>query len=611
MLSLIWHRNYYYCLYTMRFSINSVSVFFALILLLGISNTVSAQILPEITEKKEGTQVVVIPDDSLGRRNPRGTVSGFIQAVAEQDLIKASEYLNLEKPLQTNKERERIVMVLQRLLDQGGNIMPYSWISSKTTGRTDDDLAPEEDLVGTVTANGEVINIFVESTEKPEAPIWKISRKTVETIAAITIDDPLLVDRVLPKALKDHLWGGVAIGHWLAVVVLIILAYVLSWLITWFIGFLIRISWAKARTEQGLAVIEAFTLPFKLYLAVWLFVMISQQAGISIIVRQRFSTITVVIGVVAFVILLLRLTDQISSFSKGKMTRRGRVSAVSIILFLRRAIKIAIIIFGIIAVLSSIGFDVTTGIAALGIGGIALALGAQKTVENFVGSVTLIADQPVRIGDFCKVGDISGTVEQIGMRSTKIRTGERTIVTIPNGEFSSTKIENFAHRDRFLYAPVINLRYETTPDQIRYLLVELRNILYAHPKVSPDPARVRFVGLGETSLKLEVWAYVETPDFDEFVEVKEDLLLRMMEVIAASGTGFAFPSQTLYFAKDKGVSEEKAIEASEKIKAWKASDDLQLPRFDPEKIEAVKNTIPYPPEGSAMNKNKNANGSED
>lgn len=588
----------------MYFSIKPIYVFFTFILLFGSTSQAAAQLLPGISEKQVDTAVVKVPDDSLGRRNPRGAVSGFIQSVAEQNYIRASQYLNLKGIRKSNKERERIVRVLQRLLDHGGNIMPYSWISNKSTGRLDDDLPPQEDLVGTVTADGGPINIFVESTGEPEAPIWKISQETVKTIAAVTIHEQLLVDRILPESLKNNLWGGVAIGHWLVMVVLFVVSYLISWMVIWLISFLLRLSWKRAKTEEGLRVIHAFSLPFKLYLAVWLFVAVSQQVGISIIVRQWFSSITVVIGLVALVMLILRLTDLISSFSKGKMSRKGRVSAVSIILFLRRAIKIAVIIFGIIAILSVIGFDVTTGLAALGIGGIALALGAQKTVENFVGSVTLIADQPVRVGDFCKVGDISGTVEQIGMRSTTIRTGERTIVTIPNGEFSSTKIENFAHRDRFLFAPVIELRYETTPDQIRYLLVELRSVLYAHPMVSPDPARIRFTGWGGTSLKLEVWSYVETPSFDEFLEVREDLLLRMMDIITASGTQLAYPSQTLYFAKDKGVSEEKMKEATEQVKAWKENDELQLPGFDAEKIQQISNTLSYPPEGSAMNKYK-------
>lgn len=214
--------------------------------------------------------------------------------------------------------------------------------------------------------------------------------------------------------------------------------------------------------------------------------------------------------------------------------------------------------------------------------------GCTKTVENFVGSVTLIADQPVRVGDFCKVGDTVGTVEQIGMRSTRIRTLNRTVVTIPNGQFSSETIENYAHRDRFWFQTVLDLRYETTPDQIRFLLVELRSVLYAHPKVHPEPARVRFTGLGAASLNLEVFCYITAVNFDEFLEVREDLLLRIMDVVAESGTDFAFPSQTLYFAKDKGLSKEKSQQAEEKVRKWKEAHDMPIPSFENERIEKLK-----------------------
>ena len=581
----------------MSFLVKPIHFYLTLFLFLGVATASSAQLVPGLSDTT--TKVAVeIPDDSLGRRTPRGTVNGFIKAVAEQNYIRASHFLNLDRPRRKVAERQRIVKVLQRLLDQGGNIMPYSWLSNKPVGRQDDELPPEEDLVGTVTANGQVINLFVESTGDETAPVWRISSETVKAIAAVSIEEKLLVDRILPGALKDNLWGGVPAGHWLAIILLFILAYVVARLVVWLIGYLLRISWTKARTEKGVHLIDAFSLPIRLYLAVWLFIAISQQVGISIIVRQRFSTITLIVGLVALIFLLLRLTDVVSNFSRGRMSDRGRLSAVSIILFLKRAIKIAIVIFGVIGILSTFGFDVTTGLAALGIGGIALALGAQKTVENFVGSVTLITDQPVRVGDFCKVGDISGTVEQIGMRSTQLRTGERTIVTIPNGDFSSNRIENFAHRDRFLFNPILQLRYETTPDQIRYLLVELRKVLYAHPLVNPNPARIRFAGYGTHSLNLEVWSYIDTPNFDEFLEVKEDLLLRFMDVIAASGTAFAFPSQTLYFGKDAGVSPEKATEVSEKIKAWKANNNMQLPNFEAEEIEKLRETISYPPEGT-------------
>ncbi len=575
-----------------------LSMIVGLLMFLG-SASAHAQLIPDASEVKE-TVIPEIPDDSLGRRTPRGTVSGFIQAISDQNISRAAEYLNLSKSQKKERERERLVKIFQQLLDQGGNIMPYSWISNATSGRTDDDLPAGSDLVGTIDVGGESISLFVENKQsQDQPPLWQFSRATINSLSAQTLGEQRLLDRTLPSVLIENMVAGVPLGHWLALIILIVVAYYGSWLIIAGFNYLLRLLWKKAGTEPTAGVITALELPFRLYLAVWVFVILSQEIGASIIVRQRFSGVTIIIGFVALLLLLYRLTNVISSFSVKRMTKRGRLSALSIVLFLKRAAKVAIVIFGIIGILSILGFDVTTGLAALGIGGIALALGAQKTMENFVGSVTVLADQPIRVGDFCTVGQTTGTVESIGMRSTRIRTANRTIVTIPNGEFSSTRIENFAPRDQFLFNPILDLRYETSPDQIRFLLVELRAILYAHPKVNPEPARIRFVGFGDWSLKLEVYSYITTANYDEFLEVREDILLRMMDVIKMSGTDFAFPSQTLYLGRDSGLPEDQTRQTEETVKQWRDQSNMQLPNYDTEKIETLKGSIVYPPEGTA------------
>jgi MscS family membrane protein len=577
--------------------------FFAL--LFGIflcSTNLNAQLLPTTSETKEE---VKIPDDSLGRRNPRGTVNGFLKAVSEQNYFRASQYLYLKRSFRKTKERERIVKLMQNLLDQSGNIIPTSLISNKNTGNLDDDLEPELELVGTIKINEKDVDLYVENNERADTPpIWLFSEETVSAIASVKVEDNLLVNKILPESLQERLLAGVPIGQWLIIIILIAGAYFLSWGIISLITFLITKLWKKARTEPTHGIIEALSLPIQLYIALWVFIDLSQRVGISIIIRQRFSYLTVTVGIVAFLMLLWRITDFVSELSKNRMTVRGRVSTISVILFLRRTFKVAIFVFGGIAILGAIGIDVTTGLAALGIGGIALALGAQKTVENFVGSVTLVIDQPIRVGDFCKINDIKGNVEQIGMRSTKIRTGERTVVTIPNGLLSANNIENYAFRDRFLFNPILDLRCETTPDQIRFLLVEIKSILISHPMVNSEDARVRFIGFGASSLRMEINCYVMVSTLDTSLEVKEDLLLRIMDIVAESGSGFAFPSQTIYFAQDEGVSEEKSQIVSDKVKAWKENEELQVPRFHQDKIDEIEDSIVYPPEGAAINKKK-------
>ncbi|HSI68843.1 MAG TPA: mechanosensitive ion channel domain-containing protein [Gillisia sp.] len=513
----------------------------------------------------------------------------------------------MDPGLQNTQEGDNIALILQELLDQG-YLIPYARISNERGTVETDVLSTNRERVGTVTVEGEKVPVLVESIVTEEGtPIWVFSAETVELIAGATTSEPVIIEQVLPNFLTDNLLWGAPIGQWLALIVLAVFAYMFTWSLLWVIHYIIPKIWPKAGKDPIAGIIYALNLPILLFFAGWIFIFLSQQVGISIILRQRFNVLSAILAIVAIVVLLWRLVKFIGEFSKKQMIKQGNVSGLSIVSFVQRALSITIVIIGVIAFLGLLGINVTAGLAALGIGGLALALGAQKTLENLVGSITLVADQPVRVGDFCKIGDIVGTVERIGMRSTRLRTLGRTIVTIPNGEFASQKIENFAHRDRFWFNPVLNLRYETTPDQIRYLLVELRSILYAHPKVSPQPARIRFTSLGATSLDFEVFAYVNAIDFDEFLEVQEDLLLRMMDVVEESGSGFAFPSQTIYFSKDSGVSEEKTKAAHDTVKKWKEEKDLQIPKFDQNKIHNLKDTIAYPPEGSANIKNNGFN----
>jgi len=245
------------------------------------------------------------------------------------------------------------------------------------------------------------------------------------------------------------------------------------------------------------------------------------------------------------------------------------------------------------------GLNVTGLIAGLGVGGLAVALASQKSLANLFGGVSIIVDQPIRVGDFCRYGDGKvGTIEDIGIRSTRVRTLDRTLITVPNSEFSEFELENFAARDRMRLFTVLGLRYETTPDQMRHVLAGLRRLLLSHPRVTPDPARARFIGFGAHSLDVEIFAYVDTSDWNEFLQIREDILLRMMDVVAASGTGFAFPSQTLYLGRDTGLDAEAARRAEGEIAQWRARGELPFPEFTEGAKAAFARTVDYPPTGS-------------
>ncbi len=152
-----------------------------------------------------------------------------------------------------------------------------------------------------------------------------------------------------------------------------------------------------------------------------------------------------------------------------------------------------------------VGISLIPIVAGLGIGGLALALAGKTTVENLIGGLVLFIDRPVRVGDFCGYGDQIGTVESIGLRSTRIRGIDRKVTTVPNADFAQMKLVNFAQRDRILLSTIFGLRYETTSEQLRFVLAKLREMLLAHPKLLDDPARVRFVKYGDYSLDLEIF----------------------------------------------------------------------------------------------------------
>jgi MscS family membrane protein len=227
-----------------------------------------------------------------------------------------------------------------------------------------------------------------------------------------------------------------------------------------------------------------------------------------------------------------------------------------------------------------------------------VALAAQKTIENLFGGVTLFADRPVRVGDFFRYGDQVGTVEEIGLRSTRVRTLDRTVVTIPNAQFSNMALENFAKRDRMRLWTMIGVRYETTPDQLRFLLARLREILLAHPRVTEDPARVRFVGFGAYSLDMEVFAYVDTPDWNEFLQVREDIYLLFVDAVKEAGTGFAFPSSTMYLGRDSGLNKEEVRQAEARVAEWREKGMLPFPHFPQSVHDQLNNTLKWPPPGS-------------
>jgi MscS family membrane protein len=312
--------------------------------------------------------------------------------------------------------------------------------------------------------------------------------------------------------------------------------------------------------------------------------------------------VALVLDVIAFAaggwLIALVLTLIGDTIIRAQRLRQGAINS-QLIRICFRLLTIVVLLYLAIAAAEAFGVPVAPLIASLGVGGLAIALAVRPTLENILGGFTLFADKPVRVGDFCLYGDKLGTVEEIGLRSTRIRSLERTVVTVPNAEFSQMQLENFTRRDQMLFRTTLALRYETTPEQLRYVLAKLRELLIAHPMVSPDPARVRFAGFGTYSLDIEIFAYVQSADYNAYMGVLEDLNLRIMDLVEEAGTGFAFPSQITYLTRDKALDAERAKAAEGQVEDWRSHDALPFPEPDPLRRQELAGSLDYPPKGSA------------
>jgi MscS family membrane protein len=352
--------------------------------------------------------------------------------------------------------------------------------------------------------------------------------------------------RSLPAPLRELGLFGVELWQWLALALLLLVALGLAWIATVIARRALRPALARTETRIDDALLRVVGAPLVLGFSLLFF-----AAGLPVLALAE-PPLTFLrgllkgIGVATVAWATLRLIDVSAQVLTRRLEREGRRRLATIVPLGQRAAKVFLFVIAVIVLLQNVGLNVTGLIAGVGVGGIAVALAAQKTIENVFGGVSVIADQPVRVGDLCRFRDGRvGTVEEIGLRSTRIRTPDRTLVTIPNADFAQRELENLAARDRIRLHVVIGLRYETTPEQIRAVIDRLRGLVGGHRLVGPETVRVFFLGFGPSALDVEVSAFVDTTDPDEFNAVREELLLSMMETIVEAGAQLAAPSRAV------------------------------------------------------------------
>jgi MscS family membrane protein len=555
--------------------------------------------MPGVPQPKPPAEASPASQDALGRDTPRGTVLGFIRAANADNLKRAAQYLDTQRP---PKQAEQLARELKVVLDRRLSPADLDQLGDQPGGNLEDDLPPNLDRVGTVESIAGTLDIQLERVQRGgKPPIWLFSASTLKGVPAVYDEiRPLWIEQFLWKPLRDIHFLDLALWQWIVLPVAAACVLVFAWLLSRVLFAVLRplLFWLTGQAPA--AQLARITAPVRLVVLSVVLVTWLSATNLPLLVRFYTSQMAVAVGIVGLAWLLVRLVDVFADLMRTHLQYLNQPGRIAITHLLQRLSKALVIVIGGLALLYLAGVDLTAALAGLGIGGIAVAFAAQKTLESLFGGILIISDQPVRVGDFCKVGNVLGTVEQIGLRSTRIRTLDRTVVSIPNGQMASENLENYGVRDKIWFRPTIGLRYETRADQLRYVLAEVRRMLYEHPMVETSSARIRFVRFGGSSLDLDVFAYVLTSDYARFLEVQEDLLLRIMDIVEASGTGVAFPSSTTYLSRDSGLDETRTQKAVEAVRHWREKKELPFPNFHPVRISEFKDRIEYPPADSAL-----------
>ncbi|HEY1342437.1 MAG TPA: mechanosensitive ion channel family protein [Bryobacteraceae bacterium] len=497
--------------------------------------------------------------DTLGRTTPRGTVLGFLNAGRKGDDPTAAAYLNTRKRGAAAEElAHQLFIVLDRRLPAKLN-----QLSDKPEGSLSYPNDSDQELVGTVASHGGDVKIVLQRIDRGKSgPVWLFSSSTLSEIPDVYKDIATVSpDAVLPPFLVQKRILHVALFQWFAGIVGLPLLYFAMAPVNRALGALIGKARRRLRRRPDLKNPRLLPGPVRLLILAALIRWAVSQVALSLRARQIWAAIAVLLGIAGLVWLAMHMSSWVEAQIRARLSRRKLTGVVSIVRFARRAGDILTILLGVLLALRYLGVNISTAIAGLGVGGIAVALAAQKTLENVIGGMSLVLDQAVRVGDFMKVGDTTGSVEQVGLRSTRLITNDRTIVSIPNGQIANASLENFSLRDKFWFHHTVGLAYGTTAAQLRDVLAAIAAMLNDDARIERNSARVRLLRFGASSLDVELFAYIITDDYAPFLEIQEELLLRTMELVQGAGAQIALPSQRLYVAGSSRTNEEQALAA--------------------------------------------------
>jgi MscS family membrane protein len=540
------------------------------------------------------------PIDQLGRATPSGSVIGFLQAAQSGNYSIAAQYLQMSGA-RRQSEGEQIANQLYTVLNSSAATNVRVGSFTQAEGIPQEGVPLGRQKLGTMSSGDVEDDLELVRVADPTAgKIWLISADTLAKIPELHDQvEARQVEKKLPSILVKHHIAGVPLWQWMALLIAVPGAAGIGWLCLVLLEIPVR-WWARRRGQVEVANWRSVSAPAWLLAGTLVHQIFARYLGMPLLPRHYYYQITTIALIISVTWIAWRFVRWSLRRVRNRALAGGHAGTGTLMLLGERILKFVIFVLGVLAVLSNLGFNMSTALAGLGIGGLAIGFGAQKTIENLFGGVSVLGDEVFRVGDTCRFGDRTGTVEDIGLRSTRIRTEERTLVAIPNGTVATINLENLSRRDKILFKTTLGLRPESKADHVRFVLAEIRKLLYSHPRVETQTVRVRLVDIGGSSLSIELLSYVLTRDFNEFAAVREDLLLRIMDVLEDSGGGLALPAQTLYLSRDSGVEKQKVEDSVKKIAELRDGNKLPFPDFHKDDISSFKGSIAYPPSESTL-----------
>jgi MscS family membrane protein len=518
----------------------------AALLGLALSRPGASQLLPAASPAAAATAEPM--GDPYRRETPYGSFFGFMRAAQKENWTVASEFLQWPKGAKV--PREDLARQLKALLDERfvGNLEK---LSRSPAGDVADALASGLALVGQVEAGDESFDVLLARTAPAEGPaIWLVASQSLREVPAAFkgLTSPAIESHI-PSFLRQPV-GRFRLWQFLGFLLLIPLVYAVSRvLVLGAFALLRRLLASHVRWTELLRGVAGFRGPVTLLLAVPLHRASVSRLALPLLSRYDYEQFAWLVLIFGFVWLLFRLIDFVNGRATLKLIAAG-VSATSSLTIARRLLRGAILAAGGLAALAMLGVNLTATLAGLGIGGVALAFAAQKSLENLFGGFVVLSDRIIKVGDTVRIGTAVGEIEDVTLYATRMRGFDRSVVTIPNGTLITAQIENRSRRDKFWLNPTLGLVYETTADQMRAVLQTARARLAADPRVEKETMRVRFVQINSSSLDVEVSAYLLVPDYVTFLAAQEELLIMLIEVVEKAGTRLALPSQMTYVAGD-------------------------------------------------------------